>query len=42
MITLYNVIDIRTNSYYSIAIVSKSKVKYFISSDKIEDINYLS
>lgn len=30
MITLYNVIDIRTNQFHSVAIVSERKAKYFI------------
>ena len=30
MITLYNVIDIRTGNFHSVAIVQARKAKYFI------------
>lgn len=30
MITLYNVIDTRTNSFYSVAIVSEKNARWFI------------
>lgn len=34
MITLTNVIDIRTDQFYSVAIVSQWKVKYFIPAEE--------
>lgn len=30
MVTLYDVIDTRTNQYHSVAIVKEKNVKYFI------------
>ena len=31
MITLYNVIDIRTNQFHSVAIVKNKNAKWFVS-----------
>ena len=33
-ITLYNVIDIRTGKFHSVAVVSASKAKYFVPADE--------
>ena len=30
MVTLYNVIDIRTNRHYTVAVISKRNKKYFL------------
>ena len=37
MIKLYDVIDTRTDTYYSVAIVSEKKAKYFIPADEVEE-----
>ena len=36
MITLYNVIDTRTNQFHPVAIVSKRNVKWFIPIEEEE------
>lgn len=36
MVTLYNVIDTRTNQYHSVAIVSQRKAKFFIPAEPEE------
>ena len=36
MVTLYNVIDTRTNQYHSVAIVSKRKAKFFVPAEENE------
>ena len=33
MIKLYNVIDIRTGNYYSVAVIRPRNVKYFIPAE---------
>ena len=33
LITLYNVIDTRTNKYHSVAIVKQKYVKWFVSAE---------
>ena len=33
-VKLYNVIDIRTNQFYSVAIVKESKVRWFIPANE--------
>ena len=33
MIKLFNVIDIRTNQFHSVAVVKKRHVKYFVSAE---------
>lgn len=32
-VTLYNVIDIRTGQYYSVAVVKENKAKYFVPAE---------
>ena len=32
--TLYNVIDIRTETYYSVAVVSEKNLKYFVPAEE--------
>lgn len=36
MIRLYNVIDIRTNKFHSVAIVNKRKAKYFVPAEEVK------
>lgn len=35
-VTLKNVIDIRTNQFYSVVIVSEKKVRFFVSAEASE------
>lgn len=34
MVKLYNVIDTRNGNYYSVAIVSEKKAKYFVPAEE--------
>lgn len=36
MVTLYNVIDIRTDQFYSVAIIKKRNAKWFIKAEDNE------
>ena len=38
MVTLYNVIDIRTGQHHSVAIVKQRNVKYYIPANQWIDI----
>ena len=37
MVTLYNVVDIRTDQFHSIAVVKERNAKYFVEVDEEED-----
>lgn len=37
MITLYNVIDTRTEQFHSVAIVKEKNVRFFVSAEEVED-----